>query len=110
MTADGSSIEVEVVSSGALAGPHRRGSGNAEFAAEAAAMTVREFAQISSDDLRDGIVNVCAAVLKAMEQAAPESCDIEFSMGFKAGVKIPVLVSGEANAALKVTLRWKRAA
>ena len=101
-------IEVEIVSaSPSNAALQRLGSREVEFANNGGSAVVREFGNISPDDLSCGIENVCAAVKKAMERTAPESCDVEFSLGFKAGAKIPVLLSGEANAALKVTLRWK---
>jgi hypothetical protein len=63
---------------------------------------------VSSEDIERAIAQVCDAVASALEKVRPESCSVEFSMGFKAGVKIPVLVNGEANATFKITLNWKK--
>lgn len=72
-------------------------------------VSVRSLAEVSNANLQRGIESVCSAVTAALVKAAPESCDVEFSLGFKAGAKVPVLMAGEANGSLKVTLRWKRA-
>jgi hypothetical protein len=71
---------------------------------------VKQIADVSAVDLQQGIESICAVITAAMTKVAPDSCSAEFSLGFKAGLKVPVLMSGEANAALKVTLSWKRTA
>lgn len=63
---------------------------------------------VSFDDIERAIEQVCGAVTSAMDKVRPESCSIEFSMGFKAGAKVPVLVNGEASATFKITLNWKK--
>lgn len=73
-------------------------------------MLLRQVAEVPSEILQQGLVAVAQAVSGAMEKIAPDSATVEFSLGFKAGAKVPVLMSGEANSALKVTLSWKRAA
>jgi hypothetical protein len=57
---------------------------------------------------REGVATVCAAVSEALKDVSPESWSVEINLGFKAGLKVPVLISGEANAALKVVMNWKR--
>lgn len=63
---------------------------------------------VSSEDIERAIGQVCAPIAAALEKLRPESCSVEFSMGFKAGANIPVLVNGEANATFKVKLNWKK--
>lgn len=62
---------------------------------------------IPSEEIRRGIESVCNILVSALEKVTPESYSVEFNLGFKAGVKVPVLVSSEASAALKITLNWK---
>lgn len=69
-------------------------------------LRLREFATMDLQDIQSGIASVCDAVLAAMRQVKPQSCDVEVALGFKAGAKVPVIVSGEANASLKITLHW----
>lgn len=69
-------------------------------------LRLREFATMDLQDIQAGIATVCDAVLAAMRQVKPQSCDVEVALGFKAGAKVPVIVSGEANASLKITLHW----
>jgi hypothetical protein len=71
---------------------------------------VRQVSDVSVEELQQGIETICAAVSAAMAKLSPDNASAEFSLGFKAGLKVPVLMSGEANAALKVTLSWKRQA
>jgi hypothetical protein len=63
---------------------------------------------IEASDIRRGIEAISSAVSMALENAAPETWTVELNLGFKAGLKVPVLMSGEANAALKVTMNWKK--
>jgi hypothetical protein len=105
------SVEVTEVSnaSGALDRLDRGATYTSQGSANAGQRDIsRQIADISVKDLQQGIETVCAAVTAAMSKVSPDSCSAEFSLGFKAGMKVPVLLSGEANAALKVTLSWKR--
>ena len=68
---------------------------------------LRQVIDIDSEQLAHGISDISAVIGKAMEKATPDTWSVEFNIGFKAGLKVPVLLSGEANAALKVTLSWK---
>lgn len=65
---------------------------------------------IASTDLSKGLAEISKAVAAAMKDASPDTWAVEFNVGFKAGLKVPVLVSAEASAALKITLNWKKAA
>ncbi len=66
--------------------------------------------RIAASDIRRGIESICDAVSGALIKAGPDSWSVELNLGFKANAKVPVLMSGEANAALKVTLNWKKSA
>ncbi len=59
--------------------------------------------------LRSSIDALAGDVAEALKKAAPNEWSLEFSMGFKGKAHpIPVLVSGEGNASLKVTAKWRR--
>ena len=59
--------------------------------------------------LKDSINALTSDVAGALEKAAPAEWSLEFSIGFKGKASpIPVLVSGEGNASLKVTATWRR--
>lgn len=68
----------------------------------------RHFESVALSDIRTGIETLCTTVNEALANVAPEACTVELNLGFKAGTKIPALMSGEANAAIKITLSWKR--
>lgn len=70
---------------------------------------LRQVIDVDSEQLARGISDISAVIGKAMQEASPDAWSVEFNVGFKAGLKVPVLLSGEANAALKVTLNWKNA-
>jgi hypothetical protein len=70
--------------------------------------TATEVVTLAVDDVAKGLQSISTAVVTAMERIAPDSWSVELNVGFKAGSGVPVLMSGEANAALKVTLNWKR--
>lgn len=63
---------------------------------------------IGSDELERGLALICRTVTSALRSASPDTCSVELNIGFKANAKVPILMSGEANAALKVTLGWKK--
>jgi hypothetical protein len=63
---------------------------------------------LDADELSRDLETVTHAVTNAMGHATVDAWAVELSIGFKAGVKVPVLMSGEANAAIKVTLSWKK--
>jgi hypothetical protein len=59
--------------------------------------------------LRSTIDALAADVASALNKAAPTEWTLEFRIGFKGkNIPIPVLLSGEENAALKLTATWKR--
>ena len=71
---------------------------------------VRQIAELGMDELQQHLGSVSRMVVNAMKAAQPDSCTVEFSLGVKGGSKIPIILSGEASAALKVSLTWKKEA
>jgi hypothetical protein len=69
---------------------------------------LRPVSAIDTDELKRGIEQICAALTQAMRAAAPEAWTVEFGLGFKASGGVPILLSGESNVALKITLSWKK--
>lgn len=69
---------------------------------------LRPVATIAPEELERGISNLCSTLMQALQKAAPDAWSVEFNLGFKAAGGVPVLLSGEGNAALKVTLSWKK--
>lgn len=65
---------------------------------------------LGPEDLQEVIGSVSRAVVHAMELAKPDSCTVEFSLGWKGTSKFPVVLAGEVSAAFKVSLTWKKAA
>lgn len=60
--------------------------------------------------LRANIIAVASEVNAAFAASAPEEWSVEVNIGFKGKVNpVPVIVSGEAEASLKVVAKWKRA-
>lgn len=55
------------------------------------------------------VAAVVAPVNSAMQSIAADEWGVELSLGFKGGAGIPFVVNGEANGAVKVTAKWKRA-
>jgi Trypsin-co-occurring domain 1 len=111
MTSSTDGITVEVLAPGERSGALGRLEPGGEYMSSEreSSVSVRSLAEVSNADLQRGIESVCSAVTAALAKSAPDSCDVEFSLGFKAGAKVPILMAGEANGSLKVTLRWKRA-
>ncbi|MDD1517934.1 MULTISPECIES: CU044_2847 family protein [Bradyrhizobium] len=59
--------------------------------------------------LQEGLRDVIAKIHSALTDSAPSSWKLELNVGFKGKTSpIPVLLSGEANATLKLQLEWKR--
>lgn len=69
---------------------------------------LRSIAEIDANELTSGVENICGALAQAMSKAAPKSWSIEFGLGFTANGGIPILLSGQANVALKITLNWNK--
>ena len=87
---------------------HQLGDGATYVSGTAAGMLARPVEEIGSAELQGSLARICGAIGSAMREASPDAWSVEFSLGFKAGAKVPVLLSGEANAALKITLNWKK--
>lgn len=62
----------------------------------------------SAAELQASIKRIVRAVAGALHDAGPSEWSVEFGISFKSSAGIPVLVSGEAGANLKVVLSWKR--
>ncbi len=61
------------------------------------------------DYLKDSLRGVLRVVHASMQDHAPDEWGVELTIGFKGTANpIPVFVSGEANAALKVHAKWKK--
>lgn len=69
-----------------------------------------QIAEMALEDLQGRLESVSRAVIAAMKSVQPESCTVEFNLGIKGTSKIPIILSGEASAAFKVTLTWKKEA
>ena len=63
-------------------------------------------------DAAGAIENNIKAVARMVHQSLidhqPDEWSVELSIGFKGSAGIPVLVSGEASGAIKVSAKWKR--
>jgi hypothetical protein len=55
------------------------------------------------------IKGLTAPVQDALRGAGADEWTLEISIGFKGGTGLPFIASGEANAALKVSAKWKKA-
>lgn len=108
--ADTNVFLVEVLDVGRSRSPAQRklDSAGSELVSGESTRALAQISSIDANELKQGITSICATVTSAIESIAPDTCSVELNIGFKAGVKIPVLMSGEANAALKVTLGWKK--
>jgi hypothetical protein len=61
-------------------------------------------------DRLDHLVQVLATpVQNALKGAGADEWTVEISIGFKGETGLPFIASGEANAALKVSAKWKKA-
>ena len=59
--------------------------------------------------IRSIVTAVTAPVASAMDAIGADEWGLELSLGFKGGAGIPFLANGEANGALKVSAKWKKA-
>lgn len=61
------------------------------------------------DILKDSIGELTDAVSSAMRDKGPQEWSLAFSVGFKGKLSpIPVILSSEGNAALKITATWRK--
>jgi hypothetical protein len=59
--------------------------------------------------LRTNIIAVASEINEAIADTSPEEWAVEINIGFKGKTTpIPVIVSGAAEASLKVTAKWKK--
>lgn len=68
------------------------------------------------DDIRDAgtqfhstISALCATVQAAVKNSQPDEWTLEINLGIKGSAGIPFITQGEANGAVKVTAKWKKA-
>lgn len=62
----------------------------------------------ASEILQDQIQGLAALGAKLRELATPDELQLETSLTFAGRAGIPILASGEAEAGLKLTLKWSR--
>jgi hypothetical protein len=60
-------------------------------------------------DLRNLLAAVTRPVRQAFDENPPDEWSVELSIGFKGELGVPCLTKGEANAAVKITAKWKKA-
>lgn len=59
--------------------------------------------------LKTGLKDIAEMVKDAISASAPAAWKLEVNIGFKGKTSpIPIVLSGEANAALKLQIEWKR--
>jgi len=59
--------------------------------------------------LQQNIKTLAQTVHKSFEANQPEEWSLEINIGFKGKISpIPVILSGEASSAIKVTAKWKK--
>ena len=58
--------------------------------------------------LKGMLVGTANALHEGIKKTKPDEWNLEMNIGFKGKVNpIPVILSGESNVAMKVTLKWK---
>lgn len=63
-----------------------------------------------SDLLRKNLQGICDTVADSFKEIQPDEWGVEVNIGFKGKANpIPVILGGEANAAIKVHAKWKKA-
>lgn len=66
----------------------------------------RVYEEFSAQEIEQTIRSIASVAISAVDKLHTQTCEVEFSLGFKAGLKIPVLASGDAKAGIKITLKW----
>lgn len=64
--------------------------------------------QLPIEKVRATVSSIAEAFANAFAEGGPEAWTVEFGIGFKGSAGVPVLVSGEASANLKVVMSWRR--
>jgi hypothetical protein len=70
--------------------------------------SVREKVGDLADSIRDLVEVVTAPARAAFEGSQAEEWAIELNIGFKGETGLPFVAKGEANAAVKITAKWKK--
>lgn len=70
--------------------------------------SVREKVGDLADSIRDLVEVVTAPARAAFAGSQPEEWAIELNIGFKGESGLPFVAKGEANAAVKITAKWKK--
>lgn len=69
----------------------------------------KEFVIDTMDSLRASISAMAATAATAFAESAPAEWSVEFNIGFKGKASpIPVILSGEGSASVKVVAKWKK--
>lgn len=58
--------------------------------------------------LKSNISTLTSGIRDAMDSSKPDEWSLDFNIGFKGEAGIPLITKGEANAALRVNVKWKR--
>lgn len=59
--------------------------------------------------LKDNISSLAETVYESLQHSQPDEWSLELNIGFKGKTSpIPVILSGEASGAIKVTAKWKK--
>jgi Holliday junction resolvasome RuvABC endonuclease subunit len=62
------------------------------------------------ETLQDNIQTLAETVHQSLQAHQPDEWSLELNIGFKGKTSpIPVILSGEASGAIKVTAKWKKA-
>ena len=69
--------------------------------------TVSDNVRDVGQDLRNVLVSVTKPIREVLATCEPEEWGMELSLGFKGEAGIPCITRGEANGAIKVTVKWK---
>lgn len=73
-----------------------------------------EYTSLSGEvgDVKDRIYQLvktlAAPIREALKDAAADEWSLKVCLGFKGQTGLPFIASGEANAAVKVTAKWKK--
>ncbi len=70
--------------------------------------SVRGKVEDMAEDIRDLVGVLTAPVQAAFEGSGAEEWSVEINFGFKGETGLPFVAKGEANAAVKVTAKWKK--
>jgi Trypsin-co-occurring domain 1 len=109
-TSERHSIYVEMEELDSLDARHGRPSDAIPDQPEGSELTSAvEEALDAMSSLKAGLKDIAESIKYAIEASTPAAWKLEVNIGFKGKTSpIPIVLSGEANAALKLQIEWKR--